>query len=408
MNALAVTGGIPLHRYKYLWRKCQDRHVIVAAWRKLRKGKTNRKEVIEIEESFDHYVDKMQETIFHTRPGGDPEKMFTPLQHKPKIIYEHGKERKIYCPSIWEQWFHHIVIHVLAPIIMRTSYPWSCGSMPKRGGLYGKKHLAKTIKRRGFKYFVKLDVRHFFNNVRLNEVMKRLRRFVEDEWFMFMVERIFLYFKKGLPLGFYPSQWFSNFILCELDWNIHRRRFIDFVRYMDDLVIAGNNKRALHRLVGKIKQWLGKMKLRLKGNFQVIRFDYENPRTGKRYGRPIDFMGYLFWRGRTTLRRGILFKTTRFARRLGQSEVIACKQAQSMLSRVGWFKHSHTKHMYKTKVQPHISVISLKNIVRKEQRRLWDENRVDERNRIFDATAIREAQRDNIFTAAQYRSLAAA
>lgn len=67
-----------LRRYKYLWAKCQNRDVILAAWRKLRKGKTKRKEVQIIEADFDHYVDLMIETLKETRPGGDPEKKFTP------------------------------------------------------------------------------------------------------------------------------------------------------------------------------------------------------------------------------------------------------------------------------------------------------------------------------------------
>lgn len=111
-----------LRRYKYLWAKCQDRDVILAAWRKLRKGKTKRREVQIIEADFDHYVDLMIETLKETRPGGDPEKQFTPSIKTGRVIYEHGKERRIYCPSIWEQWVHHIVVQVLSPIITKHAY----------------------------------------------------------------------------------------------------------------------------------------------------------------------------------------------------------------------------------------------------------------------------------------------
>ena len=67
-----------LHTYKYLHRRCCDREVIVKAWMKLRKGKTQRKEVIKIEADFEYYVDKMQRMIMETRPGGDPELQFWP------------------------------------------------------------------------------------------------------------------------------------------------------------------------------------------------------------------------------------------------------------------------------------------------------------------------------------------
>lgn len=104
-----------LHTYKYLHRKCCERGVIVAAWKKLRKGKTTRREVIKIEADFDYYVDKMQTMIRNTRPGGDPDLQFWPEKHKARTVFEHGKEREIFCPTIWEQWVHHIVIQVLPP-----------------------------------------------------------------------------------------------------------------------------------------------------------------------------------------------------------------------------------------------------------------------------------------------------
>lgn len=213
-----------LHRYKYLWSKCNDKQTIIKAWKKLRKGKTLRPEVIQIENNFEYYVCLMQDMLQETKPQGDSEKMFTPRYLKPKNIFEHGKEREIYRPSIWEQWVHHIIVHVLGPIIQKHSYSFSCGSMPKRGGIYGKRELERIIKNKGFKFYAKLDIRHFFNNVNIQFVINTLEKLVEDEWFIFLVKRVFLHFKNMLPLGFYISQWFANFILTPLDWFIKKEK----------------------------------------------------------------------------------------------------------------------------------------------------------------------------------------
>ena len=140
-----------LHQYKYLWNACTKRETVVSAWLKLRKGKTRRKEVLKIEADFDYYVNLMIETLSNTRPGGDLKKAFKPKILKPKHIVEHGKRRVIYCPSIWEQWVHHIVIIVLGPIVQKFAYKFSCGSMPKRGGVYGKRELERVIKKKGLK-----------------------------------------------------------------------------------------------------------------------------------------------------------------------------------------------------------------------------------------------------------------
>lgn len=129
-------------QYKYLYSKMLDRELIKLAYKKLRKGKTTRREIIYIDEHLDEEVDMMYLMILNTKPEGvevpNPELAYKPRKRTPRIIYEHGKERKIYMPEIHEQWLHHIIILVLEPIITRTSYPYSCGSFPKRGA-----HMAK-------------------------------------------------------------------------------------------------------------------------------------------------------------------------------------------------------------------------------------------------------------------------
>ena len=360
-----------LRTYKYLHRRCCDREVIIAAWKKLRKGKSTRREVIKIEADFDYYVDKMQRMIQETRPGGDPGLQFWPEKHKARVVFEHGKEREIFCPTIWEQWVHHIVIQVLAPIVTRYAYKYSCGSMPKRGGIYGKRQMERLISR-GFKYFAKLDIRHFFKSVRQDIVIEMLEELICDEWFIYLVRRIFWQFPKSLPLGFYPSQWLANFVLWKLDRRIVSTG-VDHIRYVDDLVLVSNNKRTLHRVVGIIRQELGKIRLRLKGNYQICRFIFRK-KTGELIGRAIDFMGFVFTRKNTILRKTIMIRATRFAERLSHAAVISPRQALSMVSRAGWFKHTDTRYVWEKYIKGKINIKALKNIISKYQRRLNDEN----------------------------------
>ena len=369
-----------LRTYKYLHRRCCDREVIIAAWRKLRKGKTKRREVIKIEADFDSYVNKMQRMIEETRPGGDPSLQFWPEKHKARIVFEHGKEREIFCPTIWEQWVHHIVIQVLAPIVTRYAYKYSCGSMPKRGGIYGKRQMERLISR-GFKYFAKLDIRHFFKSVRQDIVIEMLEELICDEWFIYLVRRIFWQFPKSLPLGFYPSQWLANFVLWKLDRRIVSTG-VDHIRYVDDLVLVSNNKRTLHRVVGIIRQELGKIRLRLKGNFQICRFIFRK-KTGELIGRAIDFMGFVFRRDRTVLRKKIMIRATRFAGRLKRTRKIATRQALSMMSRIGWFKHTSTSLVWKTYIEPCVNIKVLKGIISKAQKEATHENTMDHRDGLW-------------------------
>ena len=340
-------------------------------------GKSTRREVIKIEADFDYYVDKMQRMIQETRPGGDPGLQFWPEKHKARVVFEHGKEREIFCPTIWEQWAHHIVIQVIAPIVTRYAYKYSCGSMPKRGGIYGKRQMERLISR-GFKYFAKLDIRHFFKSVRQDIVIEMLEELICDEWFIYLVRRIFWQFPKSLPLGFYPSQWLANFVLWKLDRRIVSTG-VDHIRYVDDLVLVSNNKRTLHRVVGIIRQELGKIRLRLKGNYQICRFIFRK-KTGELIGRAIDFMGFVFRRDRTVLRKKIMVRATRFAGRLSRVDKIATRQALSMMSRIGWFKHTSTSLVWKTYIEPCVNIKVLKGIISKAQKEAAHENTMDHRD----------------------------
>lgn len=381
-----------LHRYKYLWIKCTNRKTIDAAWRKLRKGKTKRKDVRYIEKYYEFFADKIQTLLYMTRPDIDPKFGWQPKKLFPKYIIEHGKEREIYCPPIIDQWVHHIIVQVLAPIIEKVAYTFSCGSMPNKGGIFGKKKIERFLKRGTFKYVAKLDIRHYFKSIHIDILLDELRLFIEDEWFLYLIALCFIQFPKGLPLGFYLSQWVANFLLTIIDWKIYYNKDVKlYIRYVDDFVICGNNKRLLRRLVRYIRIELGKLRLRLKGNWQIFRFQYRD-KNGSFRGRMVDFMGFKFGRFRTTLRKHILLKATRMAKRLSKRQQISVRQAQSMISRIGWFAHTSTRKLYYERIVPYVSLSNLKSIISKDSKRRYWNARMDKGTPWEKTRRVRETQ----------------
>lgn len=363
--------------YKYLWSECQKEEVIRNAWNKMKKGKGYRKDVKKIDANLNYYISKMQIMFKNTRPGEveHPELAFEPVKHIEKTVIEHGKEREICCPSIWEQWVHHIVVQVLSPIIIKTSYEFSCGSMPNRGSKLGKREMERLIKK-GFRYFAKIDVRHFFKNIRMEIVEKSLREVIDDDWFIYLIKVIFKHYKKGLPLGFYISQWLSNFILRKVDYAIMEEKPIGMVRYVDDIVIASNNKKHLRKILGMVKERLGQLRLKLKNNWQICRFEFVK-KSGKVIGRRIDFMGFLFGRKTTCIRKKIMLRAVRLAKRIGKCAHIAKGQAASMISRAGWFKNTDTRNVWEERIKPFVDMKQLKKIISKWQRRRNSEKRME-------------------------------
>lgn len=376
-NATGEPKGVK--QYKYLYQRMLDEGVIRKAYKKLRKGKTKRKEIQAIDANLDAEVAAMRRMIENTKPPDvpveHPELAYKPRKHTPKDIYEHGKHRKIYMPEIHEQWLHHIIVLILEPIIMATAYPYSCGSFPKRGGHYGKKQVARWIRSgKGIRNFAKIDIRHFYNNIRLDILMRELRIRIKDEWFLYIIELCLKEFKKGIPLGFYISQWLANYLLEPLDHFITEiLGFKKYERYMDDMTIFDDSKKRLHQAVIEIMKFLGRrFRLKLKNNYQVCKFYYQK---GKRaIGQVLDYMGFLFYREKILIRKSIMLSATRLARQMQRERDAGrgyfSKHVKAMLSYKGWFDCTDTYGCYLQHIKPFIVRIGrLKKIVSKLDRR---------------------------------------
>lgn len=86
-----------MKEYKYLYQKMLQDEIIRKAYKKLRKGKTKRKEIKKIDADLDNEVAAMWEMILNTKPCPveHPEKAYRPRKRTPKFIEEKGKKRRI-------------------------------------------------------------------------------------------------------------------------------------------------------------------------------------------------------------------------------------------------------------------------------------------------------------------------
>lgn len=304
-------------------------------------------------------------------------KHFKSAEHKPKMIYDgiRRKQRSIIVPTMQEQIIHHMVINVLKPIFMRDMYEHSYGSIPGRGAHLAKKQIEKWIRHGGknCKYCLKMDIRKYFDSIPHDILKRKLRELIRDERFLSVLYEIIdaVPGNRGIPIGFYTSQWFANWYLTGLDRYIKNDlKAVYYVRYMDDMVIFGPNKRELHKMRKRIEQVLSiNLGLELKGNWQVFLFDYVK-KNGKRVGRDLDFMGFRFYRDKTTLRRQLMLKATRKARRIcKKKERKNIYDARQMLSYLGWIDATDTYTMYSKRIKPFVSFRTLRRYVARDQRR---------------------------------------
>ena len=162
-------------------------------------------------------------------------------------VYE-PKERVVCAAAFRERVLHHALMNVLEPWIEKWLVfdTYACRK--------GKGQLAAVKRALGFarkyRYFLKCDVRKFFDSVPHAGIESMLRRKVKDEMMVWWLMRIVGTYAtepgRGLPIGNLTSQHLANLYLDGLDRFVASR--VGYVRYMDDFVCWSDDKAALCRV----------------------------------------------------------------------------------------------------------------------------------------------------------------
>lgn len=333
------------------------------------KGKRMRRDV---QRYLDAGPDVMQSVQAYARS-------FKNKPHEPVEIYDgiKRKKRKIIVPRYSEQIIHHMAVAVLQPIFEHGMYEHTYASIPGRGAHKGKRHIEKWIRHdpKNCKYILKMDIHKFFDSIPHDILLKKLKAIIHDERFFAILKEIISVTDEGLPLGFYTSQWLANWYLQSLDHYIKEElHAAHYMRYMDDMIVFGSNKRKLHKIRKDIDDYLRqKLGLRLKDNWQVYRFDYTDQK-GHRRGRDLDYMGFRFYRNRTTIRRSIMLKATRKAKRVAAKQKPTIYDIRQTLSYMGWISCTDTYGMFRERIAPHVNVKKFKRRISQYDRRKGEKN----------------------------------
>jgi RNA-directed DNA polymerase len=364
-----------MHSYNGLFKNMISDSSLTIAFMDASKGKRNRNDVQRVLNDFENEKQKLREIL-------DTE-TFQLVKHPSCIINEANchKEREIVKPYFkYEQVVHHLVVGQLKPIVMKGFYEYSCGSIPNRGCHYGKKYIEKWVRnypKDQTIYVLKMDIRHFFENVDHDILKNKLSKVIRDKKFLRLVFKIIDNHEVGLPLGYYTSQWFANFYLKDYDHYVKEVLGAEhYMRYMDDMIILSTDKAKLHTMKKEIEKYLSeKLHVELKPNWQI--FPLAEDREDHR-ARPLDFMGFKFYRNYTSLRKSILYRARQKANRIRtkrhKHRPITWKDATSMISYMGWINHTSTYHYYLKYIKSKVIIRVLKYKVSKHQRK---ENRND-------------------------------
>jgi hypothetical protein len=321
------------------------------------KRKRNRKAVQIVLNNQDYYVTEIRNMLIN--------QTYTPSPYKEFHIKDGAsqKDRTIYCPKFYpDQIIHWCLMLQIQSVLGKGMYEFCCASVPKRGTHYGKKYLRKWLDNdhKNTKYCLKLDISKYYPSINKDVLKTMFERKFKDKRLLWLIHAIIDSHYQGLPIGNYTSQWFANFYLQDIDHTIKEKYHVKhYMRYMDDMVLLGNNKKELHKVKNSLDILLKPMGLKLKSNWQVFRVDK----------RDIDFLGFRFYRNKTILRKRNTLRIRRRIQKTYKKPKIEYKDASAIISYLGWIKHSNSHKYYEKYIKPYINIKALKKVIKNESKK---------------------------------------
>lgn len=346
-----------MKRVGHLYERICDLDNIATAISRASQGKRNRPFVKRVTNAAHEHAQVIQDMLAN--------KSYIPSPYAVKVIKDGAtqKERTIHKPRFFpDQVIHWALMLQLQPVMMRGMYEYSCGSVPGRGTSYGQKVVRRWLDSdyKGTKYCLKLDIRKFYPSIDHDVLKAMLRRKLKDENCLWLLDTVIDSVASGLPIGNYTSQWLSNFFLEGLDHFIKETLGIKYyVRYVDDLVLLGPNKKTLHKARVAIADYLSGIRLSLKDNWQVFLVN----------ARAIDFLGLRFYRDHTTLRRRNALRMRRRLKKIAKKRFLNYSDACAVVSYWGWVKRSDSYRFYHRHIRSQVKLSDAKRVISNHAKR---------------------------------------
>ena len=326
-----------------------------------------------------------------------------------------GKWRDLYIPELQDHIVAHMVIQASKKAFMRGMHPDCCGSVPGRGI----KHVVRRVEH-WFKddlecrYFVKLDIRRFFDNIDGDILKQKLRGKIKDKRVLDVFGQIIDSAPMACPVGYYTSPWFANLYLESLDWfiaqqlyKVRRGKRIPYVRhqvrYTDDILLIGTSKADLRKAVYAISDYLAQYGLRIKGTWEIKKIGKHELVDGEWKMAPgtywCDIGGYKFCKDATIMRDGIFLHARRLVRKVHKQGYVTVHQAKSITAELGWATHCDSKEFFENDIMPYVNIKGIRrsigNVEKKRKRRGSETGFCGDCRKPCDPAEIVQADRGN-------------
>lgn len=291
-----------------------------------------------------------------------------------------GKWRDLYIPTLKDHTVHHMVMNVYMNAFIRGMHPHCCGSVPGRGINHVVKFVKHWMKRdKECRYFIKLDIRHFFDSIDRDILLGTLKRKIKDDEAINIFKKIIDSAPSPCPVGYYTSPWLANLYLQDFDWFVDQQLYKTrrgkrikyvrhYLRYVDDILLIGTSKCDLRKAVKEIKRYLkDNLMLDIKNTWEIKAIGKHEIIGGKWRLKPntywCDICGYKFCKDSTVMRDGIYLSSSRLARRMGKQNYYTVHQCASLNAKLGWARHSDSCKFVSNNIEPYVNIKITRGII---------------------------------------------
>jgi len=277
---------------------------LILAWRKARKGKTRKNDIVEFEKNL---IENLLALHYELK-----NKTYKPRDLTTFPLRD-PKTRLISKSDFRDRVVHHAIINVIGFLFEKSFIYDSCANQIDKGNLFALRQFEKytrkvTCNLKIEAFCLKADVKHYFEEVDHEILLSIIKRKIIDERVIWLILQILENNvchsggrdkgKKGMPLGNLTSQFFANAYLNELDYYVkHVLKIKYYVRYVDDFVILHESKEQLEIWKEQINNFL-REKLNIELHSQKSRIIH--------LSKGIDFVGFRnFYHCRLVRKRNI-------------------------------------------------------------------------------------------------------
>lgn len=316
--------------------------------------------------------------------------------------------REIFAANFRDRIVHHLLCNEIQQLFEVDFIPCSYANRIGKGTHKAVAQVRKSITASRVQgqcdvYYLQLDIESFFSSIDrailCSLIERRLRKHMAPAWWrkevLWLVRKIIFHdvtanyvYKgdskkkalipkhkslfnkpagKGLPIGNLTSQFFANVYLDELDQFVTKTlRVCHYVRYVDDLVCIGSDRKVLLNLRQPIDAFL-RQKLGLHLHPKKVRL--------QSVSQGVDFLGYIIKKEYTLVRQKVVSRCKQCLRKYarifetesydGEKSELVARLESSIASYCGHFSHANAYRLTTEKAQKAGQIVkdSLKSVL---------------------------------------------